>query len=93
MCTYSVLLKHVYFSNCMIGISGGGVQLQCSKYVVLYRNIEQKLLNSVNLLHRLLNCEIGGLNCGLITESIEHVSNVYTSITYFAMPQSMLFIL
>ena len=31
---------------------------------VLYTNIDQKLVNS---LHRLLNCEIGGLDCCVIT--------------------------
>ena len=31
---------------------------------VLYTNIDQKLMNS---LHRLLNCEIGGLDCRVIT--------------------------
>ena len=32
--------------------------------VILYGNIDQKLVNS---LHRLLNCEIGGLDCHAIT--------------------------
>ena len=32
--------------------------------LVLYRNIDQKLMNS---LHGLLNCEIGGLDCHVIT--------------------------
>jgi len=31
---------------------------------VLYTNIDQTLVNS---LHRLLNCEIGGLDCHVIT--------------------------
>jgi len=32
--------------------------------VVLYTNIDQTFVNS---LHRLLNCEIGGLDCHVIT--------------------------
>ena len=32
--------------------------------LVLYRNIDQKLMNS---LHGLLNCEIEGLDCHVIT--------------------------
>ena len=32
--------------------------------LILYTNIDQKLVNS---LHRLLNCEIGGLECHVIT--------------------------
>ena len=35
-----------------------------NKTSLLYRNIDQKLVNS---LHRLLNCEIGGLDCRVIT--------------------------
>jgi len=37
-----------------------------TKYTVhvLYTNIDQKLVNS---LHWLLNCEIGGLDCRVIT--------------------------
>jgi len=31
---------------------------------LLYKNIDQKLVNS---LHALLNCEIGGLDCHVIT--------------------------
>ena len=41
----------------------------------------------VNYLHRLLNCEIGGLDCHVITT--EHVSIVYTCNTYFIMHWSM----
>jgi len=33
-------------------------------YTLLYTNIDQKLVNS---LHRLLNCEIGGLDCHVFT--------------------------
>jgi len=32
--------------------------------IILYTNIDQKLVNS---LHRLLKCEIGGLDCRVIT--------------------------
>jgi len=32
--------------------------------ILVYINIDQKLVNS---LHRLLNCEIGGLDCHVIT--------------------------
>jgi len=47
----------------------------------LYTNIDQTLVNS---LHRLLNCEIGGLRfVVLLQQSIEHVSIVYTCNTYF----------
>jgi len=53
----------------------------------MYTNIDQTLVNS---LHGLLNCEIGGLNLYVITtEYIEHVSIVYTCITYFVMHWSM----
>jgi len=34
------------------------------KNMLLHRNINQTL---INVLHRLLNCEIGGLNCCVIT--------------------------
>jgi len=34
------------------------------KRYILYTNIDQKLVNS---LHGLLNCEIGGLECRVIT--------------------------
>jgi len=33
-------------------------------YYILYKNIDQKLVNS---LHGLLNCEIGGFHCPVIT--------------------------
>jgi len=47
--------------------------------------------NSLNALHGLLNCEIGGLDGRvIITESIKPVSILYTCITYFAMHWSML---
>ena len=49
--------------------------------IVLYGNIDQKLVNS---LHGLLNCEIGELDL-LLEQSIEHVSDVYTGNTYFVM--------
>jgi len=39
---------------------------------VLYMNIDEKLVNS---LHRLLNCEIGGLDCHVITT--EYRTRVY----------------
>ena len=41
-------------------------EAQCSlfTYNVLYKNIDQKLVNS---LHRLLNCEKGGLDWHVIT--------------------------
>ena len=32
--------------------------------ILLYTNIDRTLMNS---LHRLLNCEIGGLDCNVIT--------------------------
>jgi len=47
----------------------------------------------MNSLHGLLNCEIGGLDCRLLQQSIEHVSIVYTCNTYFVIHWSMLFIL
>ena len=53
---------------------------------VLHGNIDQTLVNS---LHRLLNCEIGGIDCRVITTKKEHVSNVYTCNTYFIMHWSM----
>ena len=59
--------------------------LQCSPEVV-YTNIDQTLVNS---LHRLLNCEIGGLDYHVITTSIEHVSILYKCNTYFVMHWSM----
>jgi len=53
--------------------------------------MDHKLVNS---LHRLLNCETGGLECRVITTEYRTraQSNVYTCITYFAMHWSMLFI-
>jgi len=42
------------------------------EYIVLYRNIDKKLVNS---LHGLLNCEIDGLECHVIT--IEYRIRVY----------------
>ena len=44
--------------------------------LVLYMNIDQKLVNS---LHRLLNCEIGGLDCRVITEyrACVHIIHMY----------------
>ena len=46
----------------------------------MYTNIDQKLVNS---LHGLLNCEMGGLDCRVITtEYREHVSTVYKCNTY-----------
>jgi len=36
----------------------------CSFAIVLYTNIDQTLVNS---LHGLMNCEIGGLDCRVIT--------------------------
>jgi len=58
--------------------------------IVLYTNIDQTLGNS---LHELLNCEIGGLDCHVITtEYIYLVSIVYTCNTYFVMHWSMPFI-
>jgi len=56
----------------------------------VYTHIDQTLVNS---LHRLLNCEIGGLDCHvIIQQSIEHVSTVYTCYTYFVMHWSIQFI-
>ena len=55
-CCYSVNVSkcfHVVFDMCTISL-----------YKVLYTNIDQTLMNS---LHRLLNCEIGGLDCHVIT--------------------------
>ena len=49
-------------------------------------NIDQKLVNS---LHRLLNCEIGGLDCRVITT--EYRTRAQCN-TFFAMHWSMLFI-
>jgi len=55
--------------------------------MLLYTNSEQTLVNS---LHRLLNCEIGGSDCHVsTTQSIEHVSIVYTCNTYFVLHWSM----
>jgi len=53
--------------------------------IVLYGNIDQKLVNS---LHGLLNCEIGELDL-LLEQSTEHVSIVYTCNTYFVMQWSV----
>jgi len=50
---------------------------------VLYRNIDQKLVNS---LHGLLNCEIGGLDCRAITTEYR---TRWTCNTYVAMRWSM----
>jgi len=36
----------------------------------------------VNSLHGLLNCEIGGLDCRVITTEYKHVSIVYTLHTH-----------
>ena len=43
-----------------------GIELFCfaSFYFLLYANIDQTLMNS---LHGRLNCEIGGLDCRVIT--------------------------
>jgi len=46
----------------------------------------------MNSLHGLLSCEIGGLECHVITTEIEHMSIVYTCNIYFVMHWSMLFI-
>ena len=55
--------------------------------LILHRNIDQTLLNS---LHGLLDFEIGGLRCrGITTEYRTHVSIVYTCNIYFAMHWSM----
>ena len=46
-----------------------------SNSLLLYTNIDQTLVNS---LHRLLNCEIGGLDCHVIaTEYITHVHCIH----------------
>ena len=56
----------------------------------MYTNIDQTLVKS---LHRLLNCEIGELDCHVITkENIKHASIVYTCYTYFVMHWTMQFI-
>jgi len=56
-------------------------------FIVLHPNIDQKLVNS---LHRLLNCEIGGLDCHVITKTYTtSVHIVYTCNTYFPMHWSM----
>ena len=50
---------------------------------VMYTNIDQTLVNS---LHGMLNCEIGVLDCHIITTYIiEHMSIVYTCNSYFVM--------
>ena len=54
---------------------------------ILYTDFDQTLMNS---LHGLLNFEIGGLDCRVITTSIEHVSIVYTCNTYFVIHWSRL---
>ena len=58
----------------------------CSNIIVLHENIDQTLRIS---LYGLLNCEIGGLNCCVITtENISSYSNVsvkYTCYTCFVM--------
>ena len=44
--------------------------------IILYTNIHQIFVNS---LHRLLNCEIGGLDCHVITT--ENTCPLYTHVT------------
>jgi len=45
------------------------------KFIILYRNIDQTF---VNLLHRLLNFEIGGLDCRVITKEYRtHVQYIH----------------
>jgi len=58
------------------------VYLKHCYILIVYRNIDQTLVNS---LHGLLNCEIGGLDCHVITTEYKHVSIVYTCNTYFVM--------
>jgi len=51
--------------------------MQYHLYCVLQTNIDQKLVNS---LHGLLNCEIGGLDCRVITTEYEtrvHLIHMY----------------
>jgi len=52
---------------------------------ILYTNIIQTL----NSLHGLLNCEIGGLDCHVITIEYKTRVTVNTSNTYFVMHWSM----
>jgi len=40
---------------------------EIAKLYILYTNIDQKRVNS---LHGLLNCEIGGLDCRVITPGV-----------------------
>jgi len=54
--------------------------------MVLYTNIDQKLVNS---LHGPLNCEIGGLYCHVITTEYRNLSIYNTHNTYFVMHWSM----
>ena len=54
---------------------------------VLYTNIDQKLVNS---LHRLLNCEIGGLDCHIITTEYRtrvHCIHYFFSTIYASLTQ------
>ena len=60
--------------------------------MILHGYIDQTLVNS---LHGLLNCEIGGLDCHVITteyKCIQLVSIVYTCNTYFVIHWFMYFI-
>ena len=54
--------------------------IKVNKTVVLYRNIDQKLVNS---LHGLLNYEIGGLDCHVITIDYKNKCSLYTHVTPF----------
>ena len=68
----------IYQSSFTISVFYLHIQLHMS--VILYTNIDQTFVNS---LHRLLNCEIGGLDFRVITT--EYISRVfeYTYNTYF----------
>ena len=55
-------------------------------YNLLHGNIDQALVNS---LHGLLNCEIGGLDCRVITAEYRTRGLAYTCSAYFVMHWSM----
>ena len=55
----------------------------CLQQKILYTNIDQTHMNS---LHGLLNCEIGGLECHVITTEYRTLSIVYTCIIAFYWP-------
>jgi len=54
---------------------------------ILYTNIDKTLVNS---LHRLLNCEIGGLDCHVITKQYRtRVYCVWLKLVLFITPRGV----